>query len=94
MFQTSVSYVYVGNADRCHFIRDRSEHYATGHALLHALFGGSRVYCLSGAMRPKNVARSGSHNIWLNTTVPSNYAGTRITNLINQNSTLKFTQKS
>ena len=39
------------------------------------------------------VARSGSHNIWLNTSVPNNYAGTRFTNLINQNSTLKFTQK-
>jgi len=39
------------------------------------------------------VARSGSHNTRLNTSVPNDYAGTRFTNLINQNSTLKFTQK-
>jgi hypothetical protein len=38
-------------------------------------------------------ARSGLHKIWLNTSVPNNYAGTWFTNLINQNSTLKFTQK-
>ena len=47
MFQTSVSHVYVGNANRCNFIHDRSEHYATGHALFHGLFGFSSVHLRS-----------------------------------------------
>ena len=42
---------------------------------------------------PKNVVRSGSYHIWLNTTVPSNYAGTGIINVINQKFNIKIHTK-